>query len=203
MLRLLLGSLLGLLFAAPVALAQDGYRIQPGDTLRIEVIEDASLNREALVLPDGRVSMPLAGTVRAAGLTVTEVSRAIAGAIAPNFATQPTVSVAVTALDPPLPPGPEPAAPTIGIYILGEIGAPGRKDLPPGTTFLQALSEAGGFTNFAADKRIQLRRRDPATGQEYVYPINYRALSRGVPITGNPTLYDGDVILVPERGLFE
>ena len=39
-----------------------GYQIRAGDTLRIEVLEDSSLNRTVLVAPDGRISMPQAGT---------------------------------------------------------------------------------------------------------------------------------------------
>ena len=60
----LLAALLALL-AAPLAFAQSaGYRIQPGDQLAITVLEDETLNRQALVLPDGRISVPLAGTSR-------------------------------------------------------------------------------------------------------------------------------------------
>lgn len=202
--KLLLTLLAGLaVLVAGSAAAQDAYRIRAGDTLRIEVLEDQTLNRQALVLPDGRISVPLAGTLRAAGLTVTELTRTITSAIAPNFAQPPTVSVAVTSIPQTLPGLTGEAVETIDVYLLGEINAPGRKAVAPGTTFLQALAESGGFTPFAADRRVQLRRRDPATGQEQVYPIDYRALSRGAPIAGNPTLVDGDVILVPERRLFE
>ena len=62
----LLAALLALL-AAPLAYAQSAsYRIQPGDQLAITVLEDETLNRTTLVLPDGRISVPLAGTVQAA-----------------------------------------------------------------------------------------------------------------------------------------
>ena len=52
---------------AGAAAAQSDYRIQPGDTLQIEVLEDPNLNRSVLVLPDGSISVPLVGTVRAGG----------------------------------------------------------------------------------------------------------------------------------------
>ena len=56
------------------ATAQDGgYLIRSGDTLRIEVLEDPGLNRSVLVSPDGRITLPLAGGVRAAGKTVEAV----------------------------------------------------------------------------------------------------------------------------------
>ena len=68
--RTLLGALVALMapFAFQPALAQSaGYRIQPGDELAITVLEDDTLNRTALVLPDGQISVPLAGTIRASG----------------------------------------------------------------------------------------------------------------------------------------
>ena len=57
-----------------------------------------------------------------------------------------------------------PAAPaTITVFFMGEVATPGARELPVGTTFLQGLSMSGGLTNFAADRRIQLRRTDPHT----------------------------------------
>ena len=57
------------IFAATTAVAQSGYQIQPRDTLQVEVIEDPSLNRSVLVLPDGTIYFPFAGSVRASGQT--------------------------------------------------------------------------------------------------------------------------------------
>ena len=61
----------------------------------------------------------------------------------------------------------------------------------------------GGFSKFAATKRIQLRRIDPKTRTEKVYMFNYDAIERGENNGGNTRLMDGDVILVPQRKLFE
>jgi polysaccharide export outer membrane protein len=72
----------------------------------------------------------------------------------------------------------------------------------PGTTVLQLLSQSGGFTPFAATKRLQLR-RSADDGAQRMITINYRAIARGAQIAREPTLRDGDVLLVPERRLFE
>lgn len=187
-------------FAAGIASAQTNYRIGAGDTVRIEVLEDPSLNRDALVLPDGSISFPLAGAVRASGQTTTQLETSLASALAPNFATRPTVSVSVAGL------APEDlaAANTINIYVMGEVeNGGGLLQVEPGTTVLQALALSGGFSRFAATKRIQLRRIDPQTGQQFVYNIDYRAIEQGAANIGNSVLADGDVILVPERRLFE
>lgn len=191
---------------AGLAQAQSGenYLINPGDTLQIEVAEDSNLNRSVLVTPDGRISFPFAGAVPAAGRTVGQVERALSTAMSSDFASPPTVFVSVASIpeaDELLPTALE--EPTIDIYILGEVASPGPKAAPPGVTVLQALSLAGGVTRFAATKRLQLRRRDPGTGREYIYPINYKAITEGARLEGNVMLGEGDVILVPERRLFE
>jgi polysaccharide export outer membrane protein len=186
------------------AAAQDGYRIRPGDVLAVEVLQDATLNREVLVLPDGRFSFPFAGTLVAGGRTVDEVQQSIKSGIASNFAVEPTVFVSVRQLVPPAAPrAAGPVVPvTIDIFFLGEFASPGAKALPPGTTFLQALAAGGAFTSFAAQKRIQLRRTD-ASGRQSVTTINYRAIADGARLSQDPVLQDGDIILAPERRLFE
>jgi polysaccharide export outer membrane protein len=190
--------LAGLLMALP-ALAQDSYRIRPGDVLRVEVVEDPALNRTTIVLPDGRISIPLAGTVLAGGRSIEQVQAEVSGRLAPNFAAAPTVFVALEQL----------AGPAAGrtvtpitVHVLGEANRPGRLAVTPGTTLLQAFSEMGGFSKFAAIKRIQLRRTD-GRGGETILPIDYSAIERGASDAGRTTLREGDVIIVPQRRLFE
>lgn len=203
----LLAGLLGLALSLPTtASAQDGYRLRPGDVLRIEVLEDPSLSRSVLVAPDGRVSVPLAGGIRASGRTVEAVQTDLASRLGPNFATAPTVFVALERLADRIPSsggGVKAEAPTIIIYIMGEAAKPGKIAVAPGTTVLQLFAEMGGFSKFAATKRIQLRRTDPKSKVETVYKLNYNAIEAGSSKSGNTTLADGDVIVVPQRKLFE
>ncbi|MBM7068983.1 polysaccharide biosynthesis/export family protein [Actibacterium sp. 188UL27-1] len=195
-----LGFLLLSLFFATAATAQGSYGIQPGDSLQIEVVEDNSLNRNVLVTPDGQISFPLAGTVNVNGRTVEQVRRAITSRLAPNFANPPTVFVAVSRINDRLLDA-EPDLETMTIYLLGEVSSPGPKQVEPGLTILQFLSTSGGFTKFAATKRVQIRRRVGHT--EKLVKVNYNALSRGARLIRDVVLHDGDVILVPERRLFE
>jgi polysaccharide export outer membrane protein len=186
---------LALLVTAPMALAQAaGYRIQPGDQLAVTVLEDDTLNRQVLVLPDGRISVPLAGNVQAAGQSLETVERTIADRLASNFAVRPNVFVSVVAVTE--------EEETFPIYVLGRVGEPGVREVEIGTTLLQAIALAGGFDPFAATKRIQLRRTAPG-GQEQLYVFNYNAVERGGAIQSMITLREGDVLLVPERRLFE
>ncbi|MSU91737.1 polysaccharide export protein [Rhodobacteraceae bacterium 2CG4] len=195
---------LSLILAALPALAQSRYLIKPGDTLDISVLEDPSLNRQALVLPDGRISLPMAGTVQAAGRTVEDVQSAITEGIAGNFAARPNVFVGLSSLAEPAPviTGPI-VVPTIDVFVLGEVNSPGLAEMPPGINILQALAMAGGPSRFAATRRIQLRRTDPGTGKTYTSLFNYDAVMKGAELRNLFPLQSGDVILVPERRLFE
>jgi polysaccharide export outer membrane protein len=190
-------AFLCVLLAVPMAFAQSaGYRIQPGDSLAITVLEDETLNRQVLVLPDGRISVPLAGSISAAGRTVDAVENTIADRLASNFAVRPSVFVSVASLATPF-------TGTFPIYVIGQVNNPGEVQVLPGTTLLQAIALGGGLDRFAATKRIQLRRTDASTGQERLYLFNYNAVERGGAIQSMITLREGDVIIVPERHLFE
>lgn len=191
------------MLGAHSAIAQDGYRIRSGDVLTVEVVQDPSLNRDVLVLPDGSVNYPFVGTLRVRGMTPSQVQQQITAGISSNFAVLPDVFVAVSEVFVAPPAGPPLPGPTIDIYIQGEVNTPGLMEVSPGTTLIQALSLHGGFTNFAATRRIQLRRIHPNTGQTSVVTFNYRAVEQGASLSHDPVLVEGDVILVPQRRLFE
>lgn len=191
--------------AAPPAAAQEaGYRLRAGDVLRIEVLEDPGLNRAALVAPDGRITLPLAGAVAAGGRTVEAVQADIAARLAPNFAAPPTVYVALDRLaERRAGGGGSAAAAGMSVFVVGEAAKPGRLALRPGTTVLQAFAEMGGFSRFAATRRIELRRTDPRSGAVTRIPLDWRAIEAGTSAAGGTVLRDGDVIIVPQRRLFE
>ncbi len=189
-------------FATPAA-AQSTYKVHTGDTLQLEVVEDGSLNRSLLVLPDGSVSVPMVGSIPAAGRSLADLKASITAGLAPSFATSPTVFVSVAKLSTPSGGSRSGSSSAAGmsIYVMGEIAKPGKIDVAPGTTLLQALAVGGGLTKFGAPKRIQLHRTD-SSGQTVIYNYNYGAAMSGV---AQPTivLQSGDVIVVPARMLFE
>ena len=199
--RFLLSTMLAmivLVITAPSVLAQS-YQVRPGDTLRVEVLEDPDLNRDVLVQPDGDISFPLAGSIRAGGRSISQINAALTAALEPQFAEEPNVFVGLLALDEVEIPEDE----FITAYVMGEVETPGPVEVKPGTTIMQLISQTGGLTRFAATKRLQLRRVDPHTNQEHVYPIDYRALERGARLSQPVMIAEGDVLLVPERRLFE
>lgn len=201
-----IATVLSLIVVASVALAQSTYRLKDGDVVNLEVLEDEGLNRSLVVLPDGTINVPFIGPVRAGGRTVPQIQAAITSGLAPQFASRPNVFVSVTPRpeDPVIPQPPQvEEEETIKIYFMGEVNDPGIREIAPGTTFLQGVSTSGGLTRFAATKRLQLRRTSSQTGKPVLIKINYHALSRGALLEQDIVLHDGDVILVPERRLFE
>lgn len=186
--------LVALLFGT-MAQAQGTYLIKPGDVLRIEVLEDNSMNRNALVLPDGTISLPQAGVVQAAGKTVAAVQSEVTTLLEPSFAAQPSVFVGVDNLAQAT--GTGGGSRAIPIYVMGEALKTGKIEVKAGSTLLQVLAETGGFTKFAATKRIQIRR-----GAD-TYLVNYQAIEAGTDTSAMMVMKAGDVIIVPQRRLFE
>lgn len=180
------------------ATAQSSYEIRAGDTLQFEVLEDASLNRPLLVLPDGSVSVPMVGSISAAGRTLDQLRASMTAALAPSFAAPPTVFLSVAQVGTRRSSG---VAASSTIYLMGEIAKPGMVDVKRGTTLLQALAIGGGLTKFGSPKRIQLHRTD-RSGNTVVYTFNYDAAMSGDPQQAI-VLMSGDVIVVPARHLFE
>lgn len=197
-------AILAMFLVTQAAFAQQDYRVRAGDVLQVEVLEDPSLNRNALVLPDGQFAFPLVGTVRASGRSLNQIRTALTEGLASNFAAAPTIFVGLASLRPPAAAvSTGPAAPeTLDVYVLGEVNKPGKIAVEEGTNLLQLFAEIGGFTRFAATKRVQIR-RTAANGVQSMFTINYRAIERGAQLNKMPIVQEGDTILVPSRRLFE
>lgn len=182
------------------------YRLSPGDTIFISVLEDPELDTQALILPDGRISMPVAGTAIAGGRTPDQLAALLQKRLRRNFVSAPNVTVLVTGLaeESTEEGGEEELA---EVYVLGEVTRPGRYEYHPDKPIsaAQALALAGGPGPFAARARIQVRERNPETGIEGFRLLDYEALEDGRISSSRDLepLADRAVILVPERGLFE
>lgn len=193
-------TLFGLLFAA-TAFAQGSYIIQPGDRLDVSVLEDAKLSRSVLVRPDGRITLPIAGTIQAAGRSPEAVQATLTERLAPGFSITPTVTVSVASLGAPPVAG---AAATIDVFVIGQVGSPGLIQVSRNSTVLQVLAQSGGVGQFAADSRIQVHSTDRRSGKTTMRLFNYAAIESGRNLSSlTMRVHDGDVIVVPERNLFE
>jgi polysaccharide export outer membrane protein len=82
------------------------------------------------------------------------------------------------------------------VFVTGQVNNPGTYPITSGMTVMQAIALSGGFGKFAAKGRVQIHRR------EQVFLFDYSDFESGVNTAGNIPLQPGDVIVVPERGLF-
>src|SRR5262245_7648413 len=172
--------------------------LRPGDTLTISVYQDPKLDRQVVVGPTGMISFPLAGQIHAAGMTPAELESVLKARLKPKYTEELDVTVSfVTAKPKEL--IEEDLKPRV--FVTGEVLRPGFFVMRTKLNVMQAISEAGGFSPFAAKKRIQVRRK--IDGVESLFVFNYDDFFSGRNFENNISLRPGDVIIVPERGLFE
>jgi polysaccharide export outer membrane protein len=113
--------------------AATGYLLGPGDQLRIDTFGDQSLSGEFRVSDNGSVSLPLLGSVKAAGLTTDGLAQALRDRLKKdNILEDPKIAAEVVTYRP--------------IFILGEVSKPGQYPYQPGMTVVTAVAVAGGFT---------------------------------------------------------
>ncbi len=149
-----------------------------------------------MIDPSGQIAMPLAGRIRAGGITPQALENIIKQRLKNNYKDESLdVTVALTNSSVPE----EDLKPKV--FITGEILRPGSYVVRQKTTLMQAIALAGGLGPYAAKRRIQVRRQSGLG--ENILVFDYRAYEAGEDLEGNITLHAGDVIMVPERGLFE
>src|SRR5437667_3687291 len=158
------------------------YVIGPQDTLDISVWKEPDLTRTVPVRPDGKISLPLLDDVQAGGLTPGQLKAEITQRLKKYF-TDPRVTVTVTTIA------------SQRIYVLGEVTRAGAYPLLPEMTLLQALSSAGGFTQFANTKNIYLLRVE--NGKQVKHAVNDKDVVSGKNTAQNTVLKAGDTIVVP------
>ena len=157
------------------------YVIGPEDILDISVWKQPDVSRQVPVRLDGKVSLPLLNDIQAAGLTPMQLAAKITERLK-TYIMNPQVTVTVTAVN------------SENVFAVGELNRPGPIRLLPGMTVLQAVSSAGGITQFGDQKHDYVLRH--VNGKDVRYPFNYRNILRG-DMRGNIVLESGDTIVVP------
>jgi polysaccharide export outer membrane protein len=185
-----------LFFWAFVTNAVAQRALQPGDSLDITVWQDPKLDRKIIVGPDGMISFPLAGHIRAGGRTTRAIEDILRSRLKKNYTGQLDITVGLAGIDKE---AQEEAKPRI--FITGEVLKPGPYKLTPNINVVQALALAGGVGPFAAPQRIQVHRK--IRGVDSIFLFNFNAYKSGTDTLDNINLRPGDIIIVPERGLLE
>ena len=166
----------------PSAKAGKDYVIGADDVLDVSVWKEQELTRTLQVRPDGKISMPLLGDVQAAGLIPGQLAQSVSEKLK-KYLTAPQVTVILTQIN------------SQRAYVIGEVTRPGAYPVLPGMTILQAISSAGGLTQFANAKKIFLMRDEDHIQTKY--PFSYKEVLDGRKAEENRTVKAGDTIVVP------
>lgn len=160
--------------------ASDGdYVIGTDDVLQISVWDNKDLDQVAVVRPDGKISFPLAGELKAAGLTVPQLAAGLTEKLSVSVK-NPRVAVIVKEVK------------SYRVYLVGRVAKPGVHPIQAGTPLLQALTVAGGVLPDASLSSAYVIRRNQKI------PVNLRRLVQDGDLSQNIPLETDDTIVVPE-----
>jgi polysaccharide biosynthesis/export protein len=158
------------------------YVIGANDLLNIFVWKETDLTQDVTVMVDGRITFPMIGEIMAKGLTVIQLKDIITEKLK-NFISNPEITVIVK------------ESRSRMIYTIGKVTTPGPYQMQPDMTVLQALSTAGGFTEWAETKSIMIVRRNK--NKEVMFRFNYQDFISGKDLKQNIVLEPNDTIVVP------
>jgi polysaccharide export outer membrane protein len=180
--------------AAPVAEPpQDDYVINVQDSVNVTVWENADLTGKFTVQPDGAITLPLVGRVKAAGLSLRGFETQLTRALADGFLIEPRVAVTLDSHR------------GRRIFIFGAVSSPGAYALPEGQTLIEALVRAGYAS---ASQVVVVRPTRPSSGPTLpenagdaeVIRVNLKELEKDVEqgsLARNIPLRDGDTVFIP------
>jgi polysaccharide export outer membrane protein len=179
-LKLLIG--ITLVSVSLVSVAQEPYRLNSGDILRISVWNEEALQREVLVLPDGTISFPLVGILGVANKTPGQVQEDIKKKLS-RLIPDPEVNLMVSQVA------------GNNIFVVGKVGRQGRIPMTRPTDVVQALSLAGGLSPYANSEDILIFRRDGK--KQKIIKFDFSKITEGKALETNILLQSGDTIVVP------
>jgi polysaccharide biosynthesis/export protein len=155
-----------------VAEADGPYLLDTGDKLRIFVYGQPNLSRIYTVDHDGMVSVPLIGHVKARGTTTASLERAIRNRLGAQYVKDPHITVDISQNRP--------------FFILGEVRSAGQFPYVNGMTIQTAVAIAGGYSERANERRVQITRRTNGLVEKMDVPSDY-------------VVQPGDTVYVYER----
>ena len=147
-------------------------RLGAGDKIKLTVFGEDKLSGDYQIDPGGYVSLPLAGTVKAAGLTKPEFEKLLTENFRSKYLRSPKVTVDIASYHP--------------FYVLGEVQKPGEYPFRSGLNVMSAIAIAGGQTYRASTSTVKIQRSGTNSFAEF-------------PMAPSVPVYSGDVIRVPER----
>jgi polysaccharide export outer membrane protein len=161
----------------------ESYVIGAEDTISVYVWKEPDMSKSVPVRPDGMISLPLVGEVKAAGYTPVQLQDVLADTMK-KYVSDPQVTVVVEKIA------------SLSFNIVGEVNHPGYFPLTRRMTVLDAIALAGGFKDFAKTKKVYVL-RTAANGSQERLPFNYKQVIKGQNPQQNIELQPRDTIVVP------
>jgi len=153
------------------------YKLGAEDVIAIRVWRDVELTGQYVVRPDGKITLPLAGELDVQDKTLGEVQNKVIELYS-KFINRPEISVSLTRVG------------SKKYYLVGKLMRTGMFPLVVPTTVLEAINGAGGFQEYANQKKVTILR-----GDKRIY-FNYRDVMRGKNTQQNIQVENGDHIVV-------
>lgn len=166
-----------------------GYIIEPGDGLDVRFFYNPELNEEVMVRPDGNISLPLVGEMRAAGQSPTQLENALKQAYGRELR-QAAITVIIKGFA------------GQRVYVDGEVGTPMMVNIAGNLSAMQAIASAGGFKPSARKGEILVIRRSGAP-QPVVIPLDLDATISGKDTSQDILLQPYDIVYVPRTAVAE
>jgi len=161
----------------------EGYVIGIGDGLDINVWKEGELSKQVAVRPDGIITLPLVGEIKAAGLTPDQLQQQLTASLS-KVLSEPQVTVIVISVN------------SLSFNIMGNVLKPGYYPLNHPITVLDAIALSGGFRDFAKEKKIYILRTTPDGQQKKIF-FNYKEVIKGRNMAQNILLQPKDIMVVP------
>ena len=161
----------------------ESYVIGAEDVISVYVWKEPDMSKTVPVRPDGMISLPLVGEIKAVGNTPIQLQEHLAE-VMKKYVSDPQVTVVVEKVS------------SLNFNIVGEVNRPGYFPLTRRMTVLDAIAMAGGFKDFAKTKKVYVLRTS-AQGTEQRLPFNYKEVIAGKNPQQNIELQPGDTIVVP------
>jgi len=155
------------------------FKLGIGDVIHISVWRESELTETAVIRPDGKISLPLAGELQIAGET-TSTAEAIIRSHLLEYVTEPRVSVSVAEIH------------SRQVFITGQVLKPGAYPLLESCSVLQLIASAGGLTSYAHKKHVTILDANNRPVAEFNYA---RAIKGETPQIR--MLQPGDTVVVP------
>jgi polysaccharide biosynthesis/export protein len=165
------------------AVQSSTYIVGVGDVLQVLVWKEGELSKTVPVRPDGMITLPLVGEIKAVGLTPVQLQDQVTEALS-KVVSEPQVTVMVVSVN------------SLSFNIMGNVNKPGFYPLSRPITILDAIALSGGFRDFAKQNKIYVLRK-AENGTEQRLKFNYKEVIKGKKMAQNIILLPHDTLVVP------